>query len=117
MVTCPYCQERALLVGGYDVYPHRPDLHPKMFWQCKPCRAYVGCHPGTTKPMGRLANAELRQWKLRAHASFDPIWRSGKKNRSSAYAWLSRELGLPRAETHIGMFDVETCKRVVEACK
>ena len=31
--------------------------------------AYVGVHKGTDKPLGRLANAELRYWKKRAHAA------------------------------------------------
>jgi hypothetical protein len=36
----------------------------------------VGCHKGTTKPLGRLADAELREWKKRAHAAFDPVWQA-----------------------------------------
>lgn len=31
MVSCPYCGERAKLVTGKDLYPHRPDLYAKPF--------------------------------------------------------------------------------------
>lgn len=33
------------------------------------------------------------------------------------YAWLANELGIPKARCHIAMFDVETCKQVVEVCR
>ena len=51
---------------------------------------------------------------MRAHAAFDPIWKSGTKKRGSAYAWLADQLGIPARECHIGEFDVETCARVVQ---
>lgn len=59
--TCPYCGKDSVLVNGHVIYPHRPDLLEKKFYWCKPCDAYVGCHPGTANPLGRLANAELRR--------------------------------------------------------
>lgn len=120
-VNCPYCSKPAQLVDGKVIYPHRQDLVQKMFWQCAPCGAYVGCHEGTETPLGRLANAELRRAKIAAHAAFDPLWRSephGKRNkaRNNAYAWLSRVMGLPPEQTHISMMDVEQCQRVVQHC-
>ena len=45
-----------------------------------------------------------------AKATDLPIYRE-------AYKWLSEQLGMPRKDTHIGMFDVDQCKRVVEICK
>lgn len=38
-VICDYCDKPAELVTGAEVYPHRPDLHHKKFWLCKPCDA------------------------------------------------------------------------------
>lgn len=115
-MSCPYCSGPVELVNGERIYPHRRDLYAKRFYLCAPCKAYVGCHPKTTRPLGRLANAELRAWKMRAHTSFDPIWRNGKLSRKEAYAWLAREMGLTVEETHIGQFDVENCRCVVELC-
>lgn len=82
-------------------------------------------------PLGRLADAELRDWKKRAHAVFDPLWKAraekrkreeGDKyydgrSRGVGYKWLAGQLGIEVKECHIGMFDVETCKRVVEVCQ
>lgn len=114
--ACPYCGKMSDKVGGKEIYPHRPDLYSKVFYQCAPCEAYVGCHPGTDRPMGRLANAELRRAKLQAHGAFDFIWKSGLKTRGSAYKWLARQLGLSKDECHIGLFDVEMCRKVIEIC-
>lgn len=113
---CPYCGELSKLVYGDVVYPHRGDLRNKPFYLCGPCKAWVGCHPGTTTPLGRLADAGLRKAKSAAHAAFDPFWRSGKMSRGTAYAKLGDELGIPREEVHIGMMDAERCRRVVEIC-
>lgn len=115
--ACPYCGKQAELVTGSAMYPHRPDLASKRFWRCSPCRAWVGCHPGTREPLGRLANSELRRAKQDAHEAFDPIWKEGPLSRSEAYEWLARKLGIPSAECHVGMMDVPTCRRVVEVCR
>ena len=122
-VTCPYCHSAAKLVDGRAIYPHRPDLSSKKFWQCKPCGAYVGCHaPGSgqgdgTKPLGRLANAELRNAKKDAHYAFDRLWLDApnrRRARGAAYAWLAEAMGLTADECHIGEMDVQQCRRVVQ---
>lgn len=78
--------------------------------------AYVGVHKGTDRPLGRLANAELRYWKKAAHAVFDPLWQRGpfRGHRNVAYGWLAQKMNLPIEKTHIGMFDVEQCKKAIQ---
>jgi hypothetical protein len=34
--------------------------------------------------------------------------------RRAAYSWLAEQLGIDRGDCHIGTFDVEMCKRVIE---
>lgn len=122
-VKCPYCERHAELVGGEVIYPHRPDLGSKKFWLCTPCNAYVGCHAGDdgTRPLGRLADAELRAAKQQAHAAFDPLWsrpsHARARRRKEAYAWLAAQLGIGRKRCHIGEFDVETCERAIAICR
>lgn len=116
-MTCAYCGNEAVLVTGDALYPTRPDLYQNHFYRCDPCQAHVGCHPGTTNPLGRLANAELRKAKMDAHAIFDLLWRTGKRSRRQAYAWLAHELGIDISQCHIGEFDLEQCRRVVEICR
>lgn len=115
-MKCPYCGGDAELSTGYKVYPHRPDLASLKIWACFPCDAWVGTHKNSGEPLGRLANAELRMAKRKAHAAFDPLWKSGQMSRKKAYALLSEKMGLTPDETHIGMFDVEQCKTVILLC-
>lgn len=124
---CPYCNQPAILVNGTLLYARRPDLAHKQFWTCVPCKAWVGCHEGGSGrvPLGRLADAALRAAKSRVHAEFDPLWKakmnalgiSAKKARGMAYSWLSKELGIPPEDTHVGHFDIPTCERAVALCK
>ena len=116
-VFCPYCGKRAEFVDSAEVYH---GWSYGMIYLCRPCDAYVGCH-GNGKgdsPKGRLANAELRRWKIAAHNAFDPLWKFGpfRGLRNSAYAWLAEQMGLPKEKTHIGMFDVAECQQVIQIC-
>lgn len=111
---CSYCGKFSALVNGTAIYPHRPDLAALPFYQCAPCSAYVGCHPGTTQPLGRLANAALRRAKSAAHRAFDPLWQSGDLSRKAAYSRLATNLGIDAAACHIGMFDKSQCAATVD---
>lgn len=110
---CSYCGKFSRKVTGETVYPHRPDLSAKTFYQCVPCDAYVGTHPGTDIPLGRLANAELRRWKSLTHLVFDPLWQSERYTRKEAYTRLGILMGLVPDECHIGMFNIEQCRRAI----
>lgn len=122
---CDYCGKSSDRVTGREVYPHLPHLAGKIIYRCEPCGAWVGCHPGTDKPLGRLANAGLRRAKVAAHAAFDPLWKakiareecSKKLARGLGYQWLAGQLGIDPKDCHIGMFDEATCRRVVEVCR
>lgn len=118
---CPYCgQISKFFQSSKGIY--FKDYGP--VYACMPCSAWVGCHKGTETPLGRLANRKLRIAKMRAHAAFDPLWKKKMKNeniknheaRGAAYKWLSEALGVASDDCHIGMFDVETCMKVVEVC-
>jgi hypothetical protein len=113
-VQCPYCGELAVLKDSAEVYGGR-SYGP--IWDCRPCDAYVGTHKNSPAhaPLGRLANAELRTWKIRAHAAFDPLWKTGGMGRSDAYALMAELLHIEPRAAHIGMFDVEQCQALVQA--
>ena len=112
-VKCQYCGNAAQLVDSRAVYKKSYGN----IWICYPCDAYVGCHKGTYKPKGSLANIELRKARIRAHDAFDYYWKTGNISRKRAYLWLADRLGIKFNDCHIGMFDIETCDRVVEICR
>jgi hypothetical protein len=94
-------------------------------YYCKPCEAWVGVHKGTNQSLGSVANKELRDWRIKAHAHFDPLWIkkiklqkcSKTQARKAAYKWLAKELNLDVNNTHISWFEVDMCKKVIELCK
>lgn len=120
-VICDYCGRPAALGkrGEHTV------------WECAPCDAWVGVIKTSPdlKPAGRLANANLRHWKRRAHSAFDPLWRAAQDRqmresngafkggaRGAAYRWLAAELGIDISQCHFGLFTVAQCQKVVEVC-
>ena len=114
-VYCPYCGKRAAFVDSKVIY----GTSYGMIYLCSRCNAYIGCHGKGDTPKGTLANAELREWRKKAHHAFDPLWKYGpfKYRRNAAYAWLAWKMGLPKDQTHIGMFDAAQCKQVIQICK
>ena len=90
-VYCDYCGRETEYVDSKVIYGKS---YGKIYL-CRNCMAYVGVHKGTDKPLGRLANAELRNWKKAAHAVFDPLWKYGRfrGHRNAAYAWLAQKMG------------------------
>jgi len=61
-----------------------------------------------------LANAELRYWKKQAHAAFDPLWKSKTLTRTEAYLLMVELMDIHRTAAHIGMFDIDQCKKFIE---
>jgi hypothetical protein len=113
---CPYCGAKVRLVDSAELYAGVSYGYALACERFPDCDAYVGCHRGTTEPLGTLADAKLRQARRAAHAAFDPIWKRGLMARAEAYWWLGRRLGLSESETHVALFDVGQCLAVVEVC-
>lgn len=108
-MKCPYCNNKAPWVENKAIYG-RNYGKSYMCYYCKPCDAYVGCHQNTKKPLGTMANEELRLWRKTAHAWFDPLWKEGKMTRKQAYRWLYEQTG---EWIHMGESDIEKCQIVI----
>lgn len=114
---CPYCNGTTKVVSEEFIYGR--SYKGKSIICCSSfprCDSFVGTHSDGSA-LGRLANKELRKAKIEAHKYFDIIWKKNYMTRSEAYDWLSEELEIPIDYTHMGMFSVKTCKKVVEVCK
>jgi hypothetical protein len=115
LVRCDYCGEVAKRVTGDALYKLHSYRHLN-FYQCRPCNAHVGCHKHSWKPLGSLANEELRKERSRTHQVFDALWKNvGDYTRSQAYAWMADLLGTEKSKTHIGMLTIAQCRTVREA--
>ena len=116
VVTCPYCYQRAYYTSSKEIYNGR-DYGPVWLCKCVKGWAYVGCHKGTNRPLGRLADPQLRAAKKGAHKVFDKLWKGGTFKRGQAYRWLAETLRLTPEECHIGMFDVDQCMKTIKVSK
>lgn len=115
---CPYCGSHAVLRSADGIYMKNP--RESMLYVCKnypDCDAYVRVHPGTTLPMGTLANKQLRTLRMEVHRYFDQIYIRGIMSKPDAYHWLSDVLCLPFLQTHIGQMGEYYCNKVIEESK
>ena len=75
---CRYCGGTVRLVPASMVYgaaaAKRLKLESEKFYQCQNCNARVGCHKGTTRPLGNLANEVLRLKRMETHQVYDAFW-------------------------------------------
>lgn len=110
-VICPYCGENAVLIDSVEIYGKSYGW----MYQCAPCDARVGCHGRSKTPLGRLANRELRELKKHVHRVFDLVWKTRFMTRKQAYRWLGEKMNLSKSECHVGMFDIEECRRAIAA--
>ena len=75
----------AVKKSGADIYPHRPDLVGKSFYQCNDCKNFVGCHPGSNnKPLGCIATPEVKNARRKIHLLLDSLWHT-KSERSDIF--------------------------------
>lgn len=114
---CRYCGNKVVYTSNAEIYGR--EYGNGMVYLCRNCGAYVGTHPNSDRPLGTLANAELREYRKQAHFWFDQIWKTPNKimSRWKAYDWLSKQLGLPKEKTHIGMFEKNECIKVIKLAK
>lgn len=114
---CRYCGSPVVYTSNAEVYGR--EYGTGRCYLCRNCRAFVGVHPNTDIPLGSLANEELREWRKQAHLWFDQLWKRPARvmTRHNAYGWLATQMGLPREKTHIGMFEIDECQKVIELVK
>lgn len=114
---CPHCGVKTYLTSFKYMRHSRKKVkgRNRLIYRCPECGRYVNVHKGTNIAMGFPGDKELRLWRKFTHDIFDKIWRRSG-NRKKAYTWLSRNLGIPIDECHIGMFTSEQCKATIELC-
>ena len=117
---CRYCGGVIRMVPARAVYGSavkRLGLEKEYLYQCQNCNARVGCHKGTTRPLGHVANETLRLKRMETHQVFDAFWRRRGMSRTKGYQWLAGQMGLPERLAHIGGFEMDQCQKVIDLCK
>ena len=118
-VHCPYCGAEAKIRPASVVYQENT-LHSNTFlYVCDrypKCDAYVGVHKETRKPMGTLANGDLRNKRIQAHKIFNQLWQNGYMTKRDAYKWMQAKFSLHESQAHIGLFSEYMCDQLIAAC-
>ena len=118
---CRYCGGVVRLVPAAEVYgaaaARRLGIEREKFYQCQNCNARVGCHKGTTRPLGNLANETLRLKRKETHQVFDSFWKERGMTRTQAYHWMAKKLRLSEQLAHIGGFEMDRCQRLIDLCE
>ena len=120
MKICRYCGGVIRLVPASSIYgesAQRLGMSEEWVNQCQNCNARVGCHKGTKRPLGNVANEVLRLKRMETHQVFDSFWKSRGMSRTKAYRWRAEKMELPEAKAHIGGFEMEQCHRLMELCR
>lgn len=114
---CRYCGHEVVFTSNKEIYGR--EYGNGKCYLCRHCGAYVGVHTGSKTPLGTLASSELREWRHKAHESFDRLWKGPirQSSRYGCYKWLSERMNIPMSQTHIGMFEIDQCKQVIELVK
>lgn len=92
----------ARLTSGKETYPHRGDLHSLPFWKCDACGNFVGCHHKTkkrTNPLGVIPTQQLKAERQKIHRVIDPLWQSGRVDRSKLYGMIAHLIGVDEYHT------------------
>ena len=114
-VYCPYCKKKTKLVDSSEIYSKSYGL----IYLCKDCKAHVGVHKGTTRPLGTPAKSGLRTLRKQVHTYLDELWLHSPKSKKAqetkkVYSWLSNKLKIPLEKTHVGMFNEAQCIEAIE---
>ena len=107
-VICQYCGEPAEYIDSKYYYSN--GVSYGMIYWCKKDDAMVGTHKNSGKPLGSLANKELRELRKECHVMFDKLWKDGEMTRKEAYRRLEERLGIK----HIAWTTNEEAKRIIE---
>ena len=84
-------------------------------YACPHATCTVACWSGSTSTP---ADDTTRGARHQAHLAFDPLFKGKSRGmRAKVYAALASHMGLSQEETHIGYFDAEQCRRVIEFCE
>jgi hypothetical protein len=123
---CDYCGADAVLKSAQDAgYPYRDERGA--FWVCVPCGAWIGVNARSKMrlPLGRMANATLRQAKSELHDVLEPLVQAKMRRdrcnvyeaRSKALRWIAESLGLSPKDRSIHRLNEVQCRQAIARVK
>ncbi len=119
-VFCPYCHSKAILRPARFVHEKNTIVTGKHLYVCAnwpTCDAYVSAHDHNLRPMGVLANGELRNQRILAHRALERYRKVTGMTKRELYIWLRTKLDLAEKDAHVAAFTDEQCSQVIRLCE
>lgn len=114
-MRCPYCGSTVVYKSGKEMFKSCPEgVNYYVCTNYPECDTFIKTMPNSNKPIGTLANKELRMLRRDAHSYFNQLYLSGAMSKEEAYLWLANTLGCPKREAHIGQLREYSCKLIIK---
>ncbi|PSU25138.1 hypothetical protein CTM88_18170 [Photobacterium aquimaris] len=107
------CNSKVVLQHADDVFGRALGTWPWLYI-CTRCNCRVGTHPGTDIPMGTLADHETRKARQISKSLFIDWAKRNNYSQTRRYELLSSMLDIKITKCHFAMFDLDTCKSVIQ---
>ena len=116
--TCPYCNGRSEIRLLKEITGNKQAKGYAFVCRYYPaCDSYIKMNEQTGKPLGTMANKQLRSLRIEAHRQLYRLYVDGSMSRDEAYEWMASVLNIPRQEAHIGLFQEYYCQKVIALAK
>ena len=112
---CDVCGAPVRLTHNSEVYGRSVRGWPFIYC-CKSesCGAYVGLHPHSLYPLGKMADKATRLARQQVHAQLDRLWKFDESLKDDVYRWLSEITGIPPKKCHVSHFSEAQCRHAIE---
>lgn len=119
-MKCPYCGAPAIcrpasIVYGSETIDRKSYLYLCSRWPA--CDAYVSAHKKDHRPMGTMANGDLRHKRILAHRALQKLQKERHMDKWAVYVWLQAKFNLDKRQAHIAMFSEQMCDQVISLCR
>ena len=85
-----------------------------------PAHSARSCHAfcdGCCRPVGTLANGDLRHKRILAHHALHSAQAQLGMSRDQSYCWLQTQMGLPGDQVHIAKCGDYRCEQIIRICE
>lgn len=113
---CDKCKSwNIALLNEAELYEKQRRIWPWV-WYCYSCRAMVGCHYGTSNPLGYMADRNTRLKRARLHDLIDPLWKCEIFKREMLYEMIAELLDIDPRKCHISTLTFQQLTFAIREC-
>lgn len=114
---CDFCDSPVNLRENKEVYGKNFGQWPWIYLCSNDnCKAFISCIKGTYKPVGTLANHELRELRKQISLWLRQLVEEGPFTEIGAKDWCAAWIGVKLDEFKIAKLSVKQCQTIIYRC-